>query len=64
MEQRFFYINQTGHKCCLDCTDKCKKGKKCYDQCARTTYHNKVYNSSDDKEVDVERLRKIIIEGF
>ena len=53
------FLYQSDHKCCLECSDKCKKGKKCCDQCARTTYHNKVH-TGDDKEVDVERLRKIM----
>lgn len=52
----FLYHND--HKCCLQCSEKCKKSNKCCDQCAIITYHNKVH--TDDKEIEVARLRKIM----
>lgn len=52
----FLYAND--FKCCLDCSDKCKKGKKCCSDCAIITYHNKIHGDSD--EVDFNRLKKIM----
>jgi hypothetical protein len=53
------FLYAKDHKCCLDCSDKCKKGKKCCDQCAIITYHNKIHGSEDD-EIDLSRLKKIM----
>jgi len=52
------FLYHSDHKCCLDCSDKCKKGKKCCEQCAIITYHNKIHGGED--EVDLSRLKKIM----
>jgi hypothetical protein len=52
------FLYASDHKCCLDCSDKCKKGKKCCDQCAIITYHNKIHGGED--EIDLTRLKKIM----
>jgi hypothetical protein len=50
------FLYHSDHKCCLDCGTSCKKGKKCCDQCAIMTYHNK----TDNEELEMSKLKKIM----
>jgi hypothetical protein len=52
------FLYAKDHKCCLDCSDKCKRSKKCCDQCAVITYHNKIHG--DEDAMDINRLKKIM----
>ena len=52
------FLYHPDHKCCLKCSDKCKKGGKCCESCAKITYHEKL--ASKDNNFDIENLKKIM----
>ena len=52
------FLYHPDHKCCLKCNDKCKKGNKCCESCAKTTYHEKL--AVKDTNIDIDNLKKIM----
>jgi hypothetical protein len=54
------FLYQPDHKCCLDCSDKCTKGNKCCNECAKITYHEKKIKTNND-DIDIEKLKKIMM---
>ena len=53
------FLYHPDHKCCLDCSDKCKKSKKCCGECAIQTYHNKIQSGKDD--ISIDKIKKLML---
>lgn len=48
-------------RCCIHCSDKCKRSKPCCNECSKFTYHRLAQKSIQD--IDIDKLMELLKKG-